>query len=91
MHVMLSAKLRYLIFTASFCLMALVSVYQSDFGDNTTDILDAEKWLLNFYVALDNGHLNEALEAISAIIAQVTPDANKDVSLVAELSFILVT
>ena len=27
---------------------------------------------------------SEALEAISAIIAQVTPDANKDVSLVAE-------
>ncbi|MBE8572424.1 hypothetical protein, partial [Vibrio sp. OPT46] len=40
--------------------------------------------LLNFYVALDNGHLNEALEAISAIIAEAPLELSGDVSSVAE-------
>ncbi|MDF5468670.1 hypothetical protein P3701_25720, partial [Vibrio parahaemolyticus] len=38
----------------------------------------------NFYVALDNGHLNEALEAISAIIAEAPLELSDDVSSVAE-------
>ncbi|EMQ4277723.1 MULTISPECIES: hybrid sensor histidine kinase/response regulator [Vibrio] len=58
--------------------------YQSDFDGNAADSFNAEKWLLNFYVALDNGHLNEALEAISAIIAEAPLELSGDVSSVAE-------
>ncbi|ENA1148194.1 hypothetical protein ABFT02_001441 [Vibrio alginolyticus] len=55
-----------------------------DFDGNAADSFNAEKWLLNFYVALDNGHLNEALEAISAIIAEAPLELSDDVSSVAE-------
>ncbi|MDF5501667.1 hypothetical protein P3677_24855, partial [Vibrio parahaemolyticus] len=51
---------------------------------NAADSFNTEKWLLNFYVALDNGHLNEALEAISAIIAEAPLELSDDVSSVAE-------